>query len=379
MTLTFDPNAPARLDYMIPAKQEVSVSANWAKTLLDNELDSSVFRPYLDRGKPCICRNEYNPASGLWEPKVYVTNDSTNATLTYDDWRIIDREVTDAAKPRLKLVRSLIQAGLVYRYPGGMAKTQLVQQTVSRISGATISMDPVRDAEHDRPVFATTTFPLPVIHKDWSLPFREILASRQNNMPLDAELGRQCAERVGEQAEQLALGSTSSLFLGQASFTWGGATIYGLMNHPGRLTVSITLPTAVGWQPLDTVDDVLEMQRVSRAAFRFGPWRLFFGPAWSKYMDGDYKPTYNDTTLRQRLLGIEEVDAVELLDYIPDYSLILVQMNTGTIRLVIGMDITTLQWEVKGGLELFMKTMCIMLPQIRGDFYSSIGIIHGNG
>ena len=42
-----------------------------------------------------------------------------------------------------------------------------------------------------------------------------------------------------------------------------------------------------------------------------------------------------------------------------------------------GMDITTLQWEERGGLELCFKVMAIKVPRLRSDYNSRTGILHG--
>ncbi len=52
-------------------------------------------------------------------------------------------------------------------------------------------------------------------------------------------------------------------------------------------------------------------------------------------------------------------------------------MTTDVVREVIGMDVTTVQWETKGGMQLNFKVMAILVPQIRADQNSNTGIVHG--
>ena len=56
------------------------------------------------------------------------------------------------------------------------------------------------------------------------------------------------------------------------------------------------------------------------------------------------------------------------------FRLIMIQMNSEVARAVNGMDITTIQWETVGGLQLNFKVMCIQVPQLRADFYGNCGI-----
>jgi hypothetical protein len=386
--IEYTENTPLQIDSMIPAQNQISMSGNWARRLLDNELDVGAMRPYLHRDKygrtqSFITRNhctgwDQKKRQPIINARPVPTFNDTNATLRILDWIQLDEAVIRAAKPRLRAAKDLREAGLVYMLPNGIAKTVMQFQQQSDITGATISMDGLRQGESDRPVFTTINFPIPIIHKDFQFPLRQVLASRTGYSPLDTTTAELAGRRVAEQVEQLVLGApTSSLLLGQASYAWGGGTIQGYMNFSNRITYSITLPTAGGWTPQNTVDDILNMKKASQAAFHFGPWMLYAGLYWDPYLDDDYKPTYNDTTLRQRLREIDGIIDVRTVDYIPDQSLILVQQTTDVVRLVIGMDITTVQWESHGGMQLNFKVLCVMIPQLRTDANLNTGIVVG--
>jgi len=359
----FNPDADIQIDYMVPSERYSSMGGSWARMLLESELDVGAMRPYVDRGRTFITRNVVGP-DGKSVPKAVRTFNDTNATLRVLDWIQLDEAIIRAAKPRLRAAKDIREAGLVYQLPNGIAKTVMQFQQQSDITGASISMDGLRQAESDRPVFSLINFPLPIIHKDTTT----------------AELA---GRRVAEQVEQLTLGCTNSAatpggFTGVSSYTWGGGVVQGYMNFSNRIIYSLTQPTSMGWIPQTTVDDVLQMKKASQAAYHFGPWMLYAGLYWDPYLDDDYKPTYNDMTLRQRLREIDGILDVRTVDYIPDDSLILVQMTTDVVRMVIGMDITTVQWESHGGMMLNFKVMCVMLPQLRSDFYGNSGIVHGS-
>lgn len=397
-----DPEAPPSLDFVNPSewasgnRQSLTMSSNWANRLLENELDPRCLRPYVRKdGRSYISQlvRERNGEvkmvknnSGKWvaQERPVLTNDS-NATLRFLDWIQLDNAIIAAAKPQLKATNDLRSAGLVYQLPNGIAKTTLQFQQQSDISGAVMSMDGLRQSESDRPVFSLLNFPLPIIHKDFQYPLRQILASRTGFSPLDTTTASLAGRRVAEQIEQLVLGcgqnsnfGAAGQLLGQSSFTHAGNTIQGIMNYSNRITYSITQPTAAGWTPQATIDDVLQMKLLSQQAFHRGPWKLYFGIGWDRYMDNDYKPTYNGETLRQRLLKIDNIQSASTVDYIPDLSLLLVQQSEDVIRLVIGMDITTVQWESHGGMQMNFKVMAMILPQIRTDYYLNTGLVHGS-
>ncbi len=95
-------------------------------------------------------------------------------------------------------------------------------------------------------------------------------------------------------------------------------------------------------------------------------------------MDDDFSTYKGSKTLRDRLREVEGIDDVVTLDYLVGYDMVLVQMTTNVVRTVVGMDITTVQWESHGGMKLNFKVMAIIIPQLRSDFNSNTGIVHGS-
>ena len=155
----------------------------------------------------------------------------------------------------------------------------------------------------------------------------------------------------------------------------------------------------------------------------FGPYMLYHSNDWDKYMDNDYARAVvgatsiaTSKTLRQRLRDVEGIVDVRTVDFLfgatyggstspvpptnqsattggplnlgytgpggegiatagNPFTFILVQMTPDVARAVNGMDITTIQWEKEGGLEVCFKVMAIQVPQLRADFYGNCGIL----
>jgi len=336
-----------------------------ASILMQNNFDVNGLRPFIGRdGRTYVTVNQ----SGV---PVAVPLTNATATLRKDEWKLLDEAVVAAAKPRLKAVADLRSRGLQYSIPNGMAKTVLETEKQSDISAATISMDGLRESQADRPVYELTNLPLPIIHKDFFFSARQVAASRNGGSPLDTTTAELAARRVAEQAEQLTLGKLDT-------YTYGGGTIYGLTNFPGSLLKTITSPTASGWMPSTTVREVLEMRQQSQNAFHYGPWMLYCGPAWDVYLDEDYSSEKGDNTLRERLEKIQDIQGVQTLDYLTGYEMVLLQLTNDVARMVVGMDVTTVQWETQGGMQLNFKVMAIIVPQIRSDFNGNTGIVHAS-
>jgi len=180
--------------------------------------------------------------------------------------------------------------------------------------------------------------------------------------------------------------------------------VYGYTNFPARITTAANHNPSNfgGYTPANTLADVLAMIDLSRANKFYGPWMLYHSNDWDKYMDTDYILTGGNVatqTLRNRLRAIDGIQDVRRLDMmfgtapvapsggslnygdkydtLNPFTLLLVQMTPDVCRMVNGMDITTVQWESKGGLQLNFKVMAIQVPQLRADYYNRCGIIHG--
>lgn len=348
------------MDFILNGQAQGSV----ATTLLNNGFNVAALRPWVGAdGRHYIAQHEAGKLIARPTPVA-------NATLRKDEWKILDEAIVMAAKERLRVVADLRSAGLTFNIPNGMGKTVLETETVSDITTATISMDPAREAEGDRPEYELTNLPLPVIHKDFYFNARQIATSRNTGASIDTTMGQLAARRVSEEAEKLALGVSSS-------FAYGGGTIYGMTNFPSRMTAPLTHPEESDWTPATTVREVLGMRQESEDAKHYGPWVLYNSPGWDQYLDDDYSPSKGDNTLRQRLEAINGITGVRTADHLSGFQLLLVQQTSDVIREVIGMDITTVQWETLGGMRLHFKVMAILVPQLRADFNGNTGIVHG--
>lgn len=354
------------------------VSGSPLQILLNNGMDPRGLRPYRNS------RNNH-PTE---DPRTYIdrlnTNgklesvpvQNTNATLLKDEWKLLDQVVVKAALPRLSAVADLRGRGMELIIPNGMSKTKLETQAQSDINQATISMSPLADSAGDRPVYNLVGLPLPIIHKDFSFDAREIAGSRNgtSSTQLDLTTAELAARRVAEGVEQLLLGTAGG-------YQWGGGSIYGFTNFPNRMTYALTNPTTGGWTSSVLLAQVLAMRQLSYTHLHYGPYVLYVSTLWDSYLDNDYILTGGNVatqTLRERLKAIKNIDDVVTADYLNGYDMVLVQQTSDVARMVTGMDITTVQWETHGGMQLNFKVMCILIPQLRSDFNGNTGIVHGS-
>ncbi len=336
-----------------------------ASRLLQCNFDTRSLRPYAGKnGKTYITMNQ----NGVLRA---VPVQNATATLRKDDWKLLDDAIVKVAKPRFKAVGDLRAAGLTFTIPNGMGKTVLETETMSDIGPASVSMDGLRENANDRPVFEITNLPLPIIHKDFQFSSRQIMASRNGGSPLDTTSAELAATRVAEEAEKLLLGVSTTA----DQYSFGGGVIYGYTDFPSAITGSLSCPTGSGWVGQTLLDEVLVMIGQLQANYHYGPYVLYAAPSWDRYLDDDYKAA-SDKTLRQRIEQIEAIQSVRTLDYLANYDLVLVQMTSDVVRLVIGMEIVTVEWDTTGGLQKNFKVMAILVPQLRADQDSQTGILY---
>lgn len=340
-----------------------------ASRLLSCNGDVGILRPFLGAdGRSYVTMMVMNNHTGKMEPKTFVTNAPTS--MRRDDWKILDDAVMRTARPRLRIIGDLRSAGLTMNLPNGMGKIIMEYETIGDITPATISMDGLRRSQGDRAEYGLGGIPLPIIHKDFDFTLRQILVSRNSNTPLDTTTAEAATRKVVEEADKLALGVAGS-------YGFGGYTIYGIINHPNRNTMDLTLPTDEEWTPKVLVQEVMQMKAKSVADLMYGPWAMYVSSAWDAYLDDDYADNNGTGTLRTRLRQIEGINDIRTADYLTGYQVVLVQQSSDVIRVIIGMDVTTLQWESHGGMQMNFKVMTIMVPQVRADPSGNSGIVHG--
>lgn len=347
-------------DYILNGKGYGGVGA----ALQQNKFQVGALRPYVEpNGRTYI---------SVIENGQMVAKEVHNAptTLPYDSWKIIDTAIEEAARERRRAINDLRSRGLVRNIPNAMGKTFIQWQKMSRLTPATISMDPARQSEFDRPDFDVDSIPLPIIHKDFKFGLREIEESQNGGMPLDTTTARLAGEEVMDLAEQLLIGSV-------ASYSYGGKAVYGYRNHPDRNVFALSDPTDPGYTPEDTVNDLIAMRQLAYDDRMFGPYMIYVSPGWDLYLDVDYSAVKGENSLRDRLGAVRGIAGIETLDFLPDYEILMVQMNSKTVQELIGFDVQTFRWPEEGGFEMRFKVAAMLVPWVKSDQDGNSGIVHG--
>lgn len=345
-----------------------SGACSTANRLLQNNLNPMSMRPFVGRDG----RSYYDAVAtnGKIKPVPMAIN---TGLLRREDWKEIDSTVVKVARKRLRAVSDLRTMGLTRLIRNGMGRTTLETATQSDTNPASVSMDGLSRSNFDRPSFALANLPLPIIHKDFQFSLREILASRNGGSPLDMTMLEESTRKVAEMAEQMLIGNSAF-----DQYQHDGGTIYGYTDHPNRNTQTFTSPALTAWTPQTFLNELLTARDTLQDDNFFGPYMIYTAPSWDIYLDDDWSSSKGDITLRRRIEMIEDVRGVRRLDYLDNYDLIMVQMETRTIRLVVGSEIVTVQWEIEGGMAVNFKVMAILVPQLRADQDGQMGLLHGS-
>jgi len=362
-----------------------------AEALLGCRFDPGFLRPYInENGERCVTVNvgqrfdkEKNRFEPVYEEKPIaelinngITHPVFNATtLRKDEWIQLDTVVLKAARQRLRAWADLAAAN-TYSGFNGMSKMVLEHETMSDPGEAVVDMDGLSEGRNDVAQYQLEGLPLPIVHADFWFSKRRLAVSRNTGTPLDTTMGEAAGRRVAEMIERMTIGTINALSYGDSSRYGRTAAVYGYRNFPARITKSdMVAPDGTNGQQV--LDSWLALRDLLYNAKFYGPFMAYVSTDYDRYLDNEFK-TNSDKTLRQRLKEIDGIIDIRRLDFLTNSGEVLfVQMTPDVARAVIGMDITTVQWEEKGGLRLNFKVMAIMVPQLRADFYGNCGIAHG--
>jgi uncharacterized linocin/CFP29 family protein len=352
-----------------------------AKMLLANgKLNPGTMRPFI--GNDGNSYVTYYKGGDPQKPTSYVTQRiNTNATLRRDEWKALDEALLEVSRQRLGGVQDLIDSGLTYNLGNAMGTTVLEYHDISDAMQAEMTMDGISRGKNDRPDFNYHYLPIPIIHVDYEINARELAASRNLGNPLDTIDAQTAARKVQEYLEDMLFSATSYSFGEKGSN--GRNTIYSYVNHPDRNLVimdshwndlDFNSSTASGGEKI--LEDVMNMMQESIDDYHYGPWKLYIPTNYQMTILKDYNKTTPGTTIRERILKLDGITGIKVIDRLPADNVLLVQMTSDVVRLVRGMGIQNVEWKSEGNMATNYKVMTIQVPQIRSDYNKRSGIVH---
>lgn len=391
-----------------------------ADRVVGTEFTPSLMRPFFEtdpnhpyRGRPCVrvpTGESYFDEKTKTHKRKFKTELIQNlqarginsavwnaTTLRKQQWTYLDQKVVMAVRRRLRVWADLAAANQIGGFDG-FSSMVYEYETASDPLEAVIDMDLQSAARNDTPLYQLQGLPLPITHADFYMSKRRLAISQKGGSPLDTAMGEAAARRVAEITEKLTLGTVTGPIYGGNSTQVGGygrtSQVYGYTNFPARTTkTNMTAPTAGGWSPQTTINEFLACRDLLTFQGFTGPFMVYTSNDWDAYLDRDYVLTGGNVatqTLRERLKAVGDIADVRRADMLfasqltgPDatsetfnpFTMIWVQMTPEVAAAVVGQDITTLQWEERGGMRLQFIVFCIMVPLLRADYYGRCGIL----
>jgi len=348
--------------------------------LTHKRLDPGMMRPFIANDGRAYCTVYKGKAYDPKKVSSYQQVPVNYATLRRDEWKELDAAVLEASQIRLGGIADLVSNNLVYNLGNAMGTTVLEWHDISGSMEALVTMDGVTRAPGNRPKYQTNYLPIPIIHVDYEINSRALEASRKMGNPLDTTDAETAARAVNEQLEAMLF--TSYKFSFGEKDDRAENSIYGYLNHPDRNKVTLTYK----WDEMEDstlvsigekiVNNVIAMKQASIDDRHYGPWQLYIPTNYETVLDKDYDPTTPGTTIRERIMKIDGIKGIKVIDKLTADNVLLVQMTKDVVRLVRGFGIQSVEWQVEGKFITKYKVMTIQVPQIRSDQNLRSGIVH---
>jgi hypothetical protein len=316
-------------------------------------------------------------------PDLGVNMPVVNATtLRKGEWIQMQDAIVPATRQRLRAWADLAASSTVGGF-NGYAKETYEYEAMTDPGVAVKDMDMLSEERNDSPLFKLRSIPLSITHAGFWLSDRRLATSRNTGTPLDARLGEACGRRIGEMVEQTVIGNLVGVTFGTETSGYGAhdgtSTEFGYQTFPFRVTkTNLTAPT--GSNPDAVMRDIITMRETMYSNGFFGPFMVYTSTGYDLYFDDDYfrsGSTAIQRTLRERILAIDGISGIRRLDFLTtNYTIIMVQMTSEVAQAIVGMDVTTFQYDTRGGAQKNFRVACIMVPLLKAPYNGVAGIIH---
>lgn len=306
---------------------------------------------------------------------------NTNATLRRDEWKQLDDAVKKISEKELIGIGDLRSRGLTFQLGNAFGTTQLEWHQMSDAMKAEVDMNAEARGQGDVPLFNANYTPIPIVYVDYSISKRVLEASRKLGNSLDTLSAERAARKINEQLEDMLFTDTT--------FTFGTKgddnrnSIYSYVNYPDRNTV--TLSTYGNWDDIANdssgnmekiINSVRACKQALKDVYHRGPYYLYVPGNYDTVLDADYDPTTPGTTVKERIMKIEGIEEIKVVDTLADDNVLMVSMTSDVVRLVEGFGLQNIEWMVNGGFTGKFKVLTIQVPQIMSDYNGRCGIVH---
>lgn len=287
---------------------------------------------------------------GFIDRKAMYEHLTANALVPSDVQREIDETFVRVARRELVGVADLQNAGLVANL-GSIGITQYEFERLSATNAATQSMAIDDLGQEDRVEYDLDAVPVPVTRAGFRLNQRiTALGSNRGASVAQVHTDERTFQVVDKLEDSLTNGGDAVI---------GGNSMPGYTNFSARQTV--TLSTA--WPSLtnneDALADVLSMKQALTDNGYDSNYILYIPSNWSTFIEEDFKSN-SDRSVRERLMSVDGLTQIKVLPSLADDNALLVQMTPNVVQIAMGQDITSVTWDIHGGLAQRWLILAVM-------------------
>ena len=296
-----------------------------------------------------------------------------NGVLREDEFEQFDRAVLNVYRDELVAYSDLDSRGLTFNLANAMGVTELKWEDSTDVGPATRSMYAGTAPLDDLSQFRTQRLPIPIISKGFHLDLRTLEAGRREGENIDVTNAERATRAVSE--------STDDLFF-NGGFSNGGASVFGYRSFPRATSIALTPDWTGALQPnernatgIEIVNHVIDMIDAAFQNNISGPFVLYLPYQSFGRLAEDFKEE-SDKSIRQRLMEIEELEAIRWTRRLAENTATLVAMRRDVVDGVTGFLPTLTQWETMGGMIVHFKVMSILVPRMKADAEDKAGIVN---
>lgn len=296
---------------------------------------------------------QYLIRNGEIDRRVMYTALIENRILREDETRQIEETLTRVSRRDLVAVADLRARGLTASLRN-IGVTSYEFDRVTPVDPATQSMSILNLGDRDLVTFNRTAIPVPVTASQFQLDARQRAAGQTIGEGIDTTNLEEHTRAVAEKLEDtLVNGGDVSL---------GGNGLPGYTNFAGREQLSFSDAEWSGTLSAGfaaTVIDLLAARSALRANGFTGPYIVYLPSNFDGVIDEDFKAN-GDRTVRERLLAINGIEDIKILPTLADSNVLMVQMTSSVVQMPVGQDITTVTWDMYGGLAMNWAVLAVL-------------------
>mgnify|MGYP006267081699 CR=1 FL=1 len=302
-----------------------------------------------------------------------------NASLPKQAWVGIEDAVYPAIDDTLTIVDDLRQAGLTIEEDVLNKVTEWHKQDYT--AEATVSMSPETETDEGHVEYDLDGSPIPLIHSDFSLGFRETGTNNGATDAADIEtLNAEGSGRVvAEAMEKLTLNGWEPTIGGDdLGGTQDGYSMYGLTNHPsihtGNLSDWLSAPEDIRSDLKDAM--ARDLKDDNFRPTNAGYW-VYVGEDLEDVLDDPDPEGTGDRLVRDRIENLNFVGNLRVSEYLDPDACLMFRPTADVIDLAIALEEQVVQWE--DPFRDYFKTVTAFTPRVKDTMRGQCGVAYYTG